>query len=82
MSTFELMCCEKVILEEIQVHKFTQRQVAKTYHLAMRSEDAGVDNRIDWKRINEAIVRRWSVSGLERVKTMAWNGSCFLEKTK
>lgn len=45
-----------------------QRDVALTYALAMRDERVVP---VDWKRANEAILKRWP-RGLERVKKMAW----------
>ncbi len=53
----------------------TQRQVAQTYALAMRSMQHG--EKPDWKRINAAILKRWKPSGLIRIKKMAWSGKCF-----
>ena len=45
-----------------------QRDVALTYALAIRDESLVP---VDWKRANEAILRRWP-KGLERVKRAAW----------
>jgi hypothetical protein len=53
----------------------TQKQVAQTYRLAMESMRHGESP--DWKRINAAIVERWSLAGLVRVKKLAWSGKCF-----
>lgn len=50
----------------------TQRQVAQTYALGLHSSDE-----TDWAKVNRAIIDRWSVSGLERIKNMAWSGKCF-----
>jgi len=44
----------------------TQRDVAKTYALALRSSVPQ-----DWKRINAAIMKRWP-KGLTRIKESAW----------
>lgn len=60
-GTIERECADKV---------FTQKSVALTYVLAMSAEQHGVP--VDWKRANAAIRSRWSLSGLERVKKMAW----------
>ena len=65
-----LVCSTSTILNEIAAGA-TQPMVAKTYSLALRSEAAGQDTP-DWTRINRAIITRWSMSGLERVKKMAW----------
>ena len=70
----ELACCESVILNEI-AQGCNQRQIAQTYALAMRSTWP-----TDWKKVNEAIVNRWSVAGLNRINNMAWRGKCLEEK--
>lgn len=28
----------------------------------------------EWREINTAIIERWSVTGLERIKQLAWSG--------
>jgi len=70
MSGFYLVCCTRTLLDEIS-NGFTQKQLAITYAMAMRSEAAGAD-KTDWPSVNRAIVKRWSMSGLVRVKDMAW----------
>jgi len=69
--TLNLMCADMVIENEIK-RGCTQKQIAQTYALALRSEEE-----VDWKQINTLIIERWSISGLERIKQMAWSGSCF-----
>lgn len=69
--TFELMCVENVIEQEIR-NGMKQRDIAQTYALALKSSWP-----TDWKRVNEAIIKHWSVSGLERIKKLAWSGKCF-----
>lgn len=56
-----------VIAREIE-QGATQGQVAKTYALAIM----GGDRSTDWAAANKSITERWSRSGLERVKSMAW----------
>jgi hypothetical protein len=63
-----LMCCEDVIENEI-AQGLKQKDVAMTYAMAMHSHDHGRET--DWRRINEAIISKWSRRGLERVKKMA-----------
>ena len=63
----ELCDCQNVLLEEIADKHFTQKSVALTYAMAMESSE-----RVDWYVVNQAIIKRWSESGLERVKRMAW----------
>lgn len=69
---FELLIPEEVIIREIQDKKFNQKDIAKTMAIILRQ---GSD--VDWKRINAAIVNRWSKAGLNRIKEMAWSGKCF-----
>jgi hypothetical protein len=69
--TMELACCESVILNEIGMG-LNQKQIAQSYALALRSSWP-----TDWKAVNEAIIKRWSVAGLTRIKNMAWSGKCF-----
>jgi hypothetical protein len=57
----------ETLLEEINVLKLTQEDVAITYALALRDRD-----NVDWPRVNAAIVERWSLSGLKRIKRVAW----------
>ena len=66
-----LVCCTDVILNEI-ARKLPQKSVASTYAMAIVSESRGVDTP-DWSVINQAILDRWSMSGLERIKARAWN---------
>lgn len=72
----ELACCESTLLSEIADKRFKQKSIAKTYALALRSSER---DSVDWLKVNAAIIERWSVSGLDRIKRMAWSGSCFTE---
>jgi len=69
--TMNLMCADMVIKNEIE-RGCTQKQIAQTYALALRSQE-----HVDWKAINMAIIERWSISGLERIKKLAWSGKAF-----
>lgn len=72
--------CEETLLQEIACPELKQRDIAQSYHLAIRSDEART---MDWGRVNRAIIARWSVSGLERIKQMALSGRCFApRKTK
>ena len=66
---FELSCCTSTLLREIDTGELTQRDIAKNYALAMKSSE-----KTDWAKVNEAIIKRWSVSELKRIKAMAWSG--------
>jgi len=70
--TFEITNGEETILIEISNKKLKQKDIAQTYALIIRSGE-----KVDWKKINTAIVNRWSMSGLKKIKEMAWNGKCF-----
>jgi hypothetical protein len=51
---------------------FYQKDAAKEYsNLIFAGQVLGND--IDWDKINKAIINRWSMSGLRRVKEMAWS---------
>ena len=63
-----LMAVEAVITNEIE-QGCTQREIARTYALALRS-----DYETDWGAVNAAIIERWSMAGLQRIKTAAWDG--------
>lgn len=62
--------CTMVTLNEIE-RGLNQKQIASTYAMAIVSESRCVDAP-DWRAINEAICKRWSPAGRERVKRMAW----------
>ena len=69
--TLNLVDAHKLIIQEIEAGA-AQKDVAKTYALGLRSEEG-----FDYKAANEAILKRWSPSGLVRIKEMAWSGKCF-----
>lgn len=68
--TFELACCEMVLLREIGMKEIKQKHLALTYAMAICSSEA--KSQINWRKVNDAIKKRWSASGLNRVKEMAW----------
>ena len=61
-------------LTECILNGGTQKDVASIYATAMLDgqQKRILDPRIDWPKINKIIINRWSVSGLSRVKEMAW----------
>jgi hypothetical protein len=69
--TLEIWCVESVIENEIK-QGLNQKQIAQTYALARRSSYP-----TDWKRVNEMIIARWSLAGLDRIKELAFSGKCF-----
>jgi len=68
----ELACCTSTLLREIEDKTFKQKDIAKTYALAIRSSED-----TEWWKVNRTIVKRWSVSGLNRIKQLAWSGKVF-----
>lgn len=66
-----LVCCTQVILREVAMQELKQKDIAVTYAMAIKSEHEGAD-KPDWGKINQAILARWSMSGLERIKSQAW----------
>ena len=70
--TMELLCCEFTILNEIQQKECKRKDIALTYYLCMVSSENIDSENIDWKKVNEAIINRWSFSGLEYIKNEAW----------
>jgi len=58
---------EALIMQEIGNQKCTRKEVAHTYSVLLRSHPAP-----RFAPINKAIVDRWSLSGLEYIKELAW----------
>jgi len=69
---YELCRTTDNLLREIGDKQFKRRDVAQTYRLAMQSSDE-----TDWKRVNLAIIERWSMSALIWIKEQAHSGKCF-----
>jgi len=65
----ELACCQSTLLREIADRRFKRNDVAITYSMALRSSERDT---VDWKVVNDAIMERWSLSGLCYVKERAW----------
>lgn len=62
----KLLNGEQAILQEIASEKAKQKDVALTYAFLLRQEED-----VDWASINQAIISRWSISGLNKIKKMA-----------
>lgn len=79
MSEFSMhiMFADDLMLQEIADKKCKRKDIARTYALALRS-----DHPCNFAKVNKAIIERWSVSGLNWIKTAAWSGSCFKQLTK
>ena len=69
MAHIELMDCERALLAEIEDTRLKQADVALTYAMALVSSE---HNAVNWAKVNQAIMDRWSLAGLKRVKEMAW----------
>ena len=63
----ELMFCEETILQEIADKNFTRDSIAITYAFCMDSSE-----KVDFAKINKAIVTQRSRSALEYIKKEAW----------
>lgn len=64
---FELANPTEQLLTEVADTVFKQKDVAATYALALRCSTP-----TDWRKVNAAIIERWSRSGLQRIKQAAW----------
>ena len=64
----EMMFCEETILQEIADKNFTRDSIALTYAFC---RDAKKTQNINFRTINEAIVKRWSLSALGYIKEKA-----------
>lgn len=69
MSVY-LTNCTATICSEVADKKFTQADIALSYACAIQSAAAKVDTP-NWHTINTAILSRWKMSGLERIKAKA-----------
>lgn len=63
----ELADCTATLLHEIDAKETTRASLAPTYAMAIRSGEA-----VDWRKVNRAIMDRWSLSALTYIKTKAW----------
>jgi hypothetical protein len=62
--------CTDAIVQEAGCKEATQKDIAMTYAMAIKSQAQGADTP-DWPTINRAILSRWKMSGLERIKKRA-----------
>ena len=58
---------EQIVVDAVNDYGSTRDSVALVYAMALRT-----NAHIDWKRVNGAILLRWSPSGLEYIKRHAW----------
>ena len=67
-----LVCCTDTICDLMKAKRPIQRDVASFYAMAIKSEAQKAD-KPDWPTINRAILTRWKMSGLERIKKRAFD---------
>lgn len=63
----ELADTTNVLLREIAMPEITRDDIAETYAMAIVSGD-----KTDWRKVNEAIIARWSESARDYIKKQAW----------
>jgi hypothetical protein len=68
-----LIDCEKTLLRDIADHRCRRKHIAQLYRLALMQDD----EKINWKVVNNAIIKRWSIAGLEYIKQLAWSNKNF-----
>ncbi len=67
MTFIEMLDVERALLDEIADPRMKRDDVALAYAFGLRQHAE-----VDWRKVNEAIIDRWSPSGLEYVKGKAW----------
>lgn len=67
--SIELVCCEFVLLNEVSMEEITEDDISQTYAMAICSSEA---KSLDWQKVNDAIQKRWTKKGLDRVRKKAW----------
>lgn len=67
-----LVGCTDVVLTECRERVATQKDLALTYAMAIKSQADGADTP-DWPTINKAIIARWNMKALERIKKRAFD---------
>lgn len=71
-TRMELADPEAQLLAEIADKTMKRRDVAMTYRLAIRACRGPDGATVNWHKVNEAIVGRWSLSALVFIKKTAW----------
>lgn len=70
--SINLICCTQVLSDLAADKRITQKDIALTYAMAIKSAAEKADAP-DWGIINGAILARWKMSGLERIKKRAFD---------
>ncbi len=68
---FELIDCEKTLLDEIAHKSSKRRDIAKTYALSLRSSERDT---IDWKKVNAGVDGCLTNLGNHRPVVARWAG--------
>ena len=58
------------VLSKISDPSNTRNDVARAYQIAV-GEKSNID--IDWRNVDQAIIKRWSRSALQVIKQRAWS---------
>jgi hypothetical protein len=72
-ARIELADPQAQLLAEIADVAMKRADVAMTYRLAIRASRGPGGATVDWRKVNEAIIERWSASGLTWIKRAAWD---------
>lgn len=74
MSEYQInmVCCTDVLLQDIGAKEMTQKDIALTYAMAIKSQAQKADMP-DWSTINKAIIARWNLKALDRIKKRAFD---------
>ena len=65
--TVTMLDVEELALREIADKRCNRNTVALTLAFGLRQND-----KLDWKKLNEAMIARWSRSGREYIMNRAW----------
>ena len=68
--------CENTLLRECELKEIKRNNIALTYRFAMEADKEGRE-KINWGKVNKAIIKRWSLSGLKYIKERAWSDKVF-----
>lgn len=76
-NLFEFRVIDPVdmIMRELADKDFKQKDIALSYAILLRQRDEP-EVATCWPKVNAAIIERWSMSGLKRVKKMASDILC------
>ncbi len=67
-----LVCCTEILVQEAGMREATQKGISLTYAMALKSQMQRADYP-RWPEINKAIIDRWGMKALERIKLRAYN---------